>query len=778
MTHEPKSAHEYFRDLQTLRQSMTINREDSEASIRLNRLRRPETRFRYFVDSNVVTAFTNPAAKINYFNPLRDWLNSRELATATATVLAEFLFSGMLPGQEPQSRPFMTPAHYGELAGMAKAVGDKARTSLKRDDSLLDADKRKRLADHQIKKDDAIRRLHELQSQFKHRDTILADRTEHLLGSLSTLLLGPEPLLNPLLEATAEARLFEVLLREDRVLPAESQRWFHSAILSPDRKSVKLWYDILHGLAGKDRVDRNLHNDALSMAQLFRLQAEAPLDIQYIFITADEILTRACDNHLRKARSRKPLLLRHPWHYIPLINLQTMSRLTAPSPDGAAESRSRTDERLVGVFKKIETALDQLLNEGDEASLQSKWPERRDELKALWSEAASIAVVLNAKILEDRQEAERELIELISTSGDFRRAALTTLDLIIHRIFTGHMRLSSQGKDAEQVVEYVQSDRAGPRAPLLFVPHIFGSFTGKLSVNEYLNRIVRGEQTVSRDLLSGGTGETHLFSACVALVRKKWVAAQFFAERALELLQQNHKEHSEIVCEARYCYAMTLRFNMSKMKDINLAKELLNSCAVEHAGTESPFLLVRSLSEAAALCGTALYKENREGKKFASLKSENRKRILNEAQQFLGRAKDGIGDISWQRRGEQWDLVLQRLGLQIYSNIASLAIYESWVLQTARLDRDAIRRDSAELHRRIGIWAKSTDSEGRSVPLPGSVEVPSSVLDAILADSRTERNRFANLALELVTEKLHDDLPDMDRLEFDFYWNGLQQLLA
>src|SRR5256885_2284102 len=108
-----QSVRAYMETARILRRRMRLNRKDSAF------VGEDGGEIVYIVDADIAAIFANPKANLHYFDLFAAWLEE-SLLFGTATLTAEFIFSGSLPGQT--GKALITPDHYAEFDAMATAI--------------------------------------------------------------------------------------------------------------------------------------------------------------------------------------------------------------------------------------------------------------------------------------------------------------------------------------------------------------------------------------------------------------------------------------------------------------------------------------------------------------------------------------------------------------------------------------------------------------------------------------------------------------------------------
>lgn len=758
-----RTASRYLEEIGYLRESMANNFDDNESAD-------AGTRFRYFIDANIVASYIDPAAKIQHFAPLRDWLDDK-LCIATATLLMEFVFSGKLPGQEG-ARLYLTPAHFEEVERMAQAIAGRGRRSAVQHGAEEHGINRQWLR-REDRQQTALAHIQRIEEQLAQRKCTPAHAVSEVKNVISDLFETPEAM-----KALEELVLLERLLVHDRIVHAESYGWFHAAILSPDREQLN-WLVEKLAFIREQRGGRTKTAlaDAVSLLQLMNLEAECPPDVRHVLITADESLHDLYNAYYEHERSEgrfPPLLtLRRLREYVPLINIKSMSDLVPLPADTDRASRDRIKEERADIFFKMEVALGisdpmSKRHAKDKAWLAGTnfadrdWREHRAEVTGLWQQAATYTILLNLPLLIERQEHLRETIERLLKHGDVWHELLGLLGQTINKIRVLHL------------VAAIRSTIPG-RAPLFFKRNLFAEYIGGDQIEEYVDKLARREVAIDYEKLTDPNKEDRalLFTACVALMAGKWDWSREAAERAIEKFDKLHDGGGEFGYEARYCLAMALRFTLRDKRDYERARTLLESCIDEHRGKQGQsFRLLRALAEAAALTGTLLFAYHW-NKNFTKLLPEQEERLMDDWLLLIESAKEVLD----QRQDHGREFGDQRIGLQIFSNEASLVLYKKIIARRPTVSsQDVLHQDWQELMSRIEAWKRARQECGSEDVVPGSVTIPAALLSVVVAKNQKERLGMFADAQQQLAAVLAGPLVEMDRGEFSLFQRCLDSL--
>ncbi len=784
---------QYLREASHIRKSMTLSREIGD-------WRRADNEIRYFFDANIVAIFTDPASKLDYFEPLSNWIDSDRLKLETITVMAEYMFSGRLPGQKVL--PLMTPYHFEDLKSMAAGMKTTARQQA---DKVSEAARRN------------------IQANRKLIDECETKNAQGLLDPRATLimlrpLLGDE-LMDFMQGAAAETELLKELLRRESwgggIARADTQKWFHQEIIRPDPELVNFWVLQLHEIRGtkqgkKSKDKRNLLHDAQSIAQLILLGREADDKVKYVLVTADNAIHAAYNKYARSERreGRKPdvLHLRHPRDFVPLINLGAMSNFDAARLRVFDRIQDALDRLLIGLPEKDTTDASDTTNglvaetkaiagavafnavppdrDREDARKAEKYRAHVDQLKAIWSNAASDAVTLNAHFISRRVASHFRWFMDVLGNEDVVEATLQKMDDWIGKLMSEHVQMALRGIVA-RYLEKAQARRkknrglAARRAPLLLRTNVFRNLIGDETINKYLDDLVRDRKTVPLDKLGQEIDDavTLLFGACVAVAAEEWESARSFAEGAVQKLEQD-RANPDLLSDAQYLLALTLRFTMKDRHDVDEARRLLKACADRHKARPpaQDFERMRAESELGALIGSFLFRQSCEPN-FATLSKDDADKLLIAAREHIEAALEKLDQMP---DTETAKMDVQRIGLQICANRAGLAVFRRWMLRGNHRDApDVLAYELKELRGRIEKWESQPDEDGLAVSTPVSVLALFKVFRVVAADDRATKLAAAEDAKKFLAMLLENpDLVHFDRKEYEFFMAQLDDILS
>jgi len=744
----------------------------------------------YFFDADIAAMFASPKGKVRYFNIFRNWLDESSLLS-TLTLTAEFLFSGNLPGQRTDhlsTPPFITPDHFDDVDNMIEEVSKKGATHAA---NLTEPDK-KVILDRQVEIKALIKR---------YSDSKIISEVQ-FLESLQKIL--PQTIMDLIQGPLAEAQQWKRLL--EQIVRADAMPWFHSELLEPDEDAITEWEDRLDNVIAHGRDKRNIIRDARSITQLLALNEEDP-SRRYVLVTGDSAIRAAYREYSRKMREEgrlpRRLILRRPDEYAPLINLGAMNRFNA---------------RLLELFPQIEDALDDLLigistehsnNQAKSSKIEdapgyigatagrrdardvsgggNKDSDKQiDQLCEWWAEVAVIAIQLNVRYLRSRHEALFSSLESVLAQDDVVDAAIGQFHKLMAKLSHTHVRFTFDGIVARYrrtPPDFGQSDLGIRRAPLQITLERFKSLIGEIRINEYLDKLHKGEADIPYDKLLKETnyGLSNLFGACVALASEEWITAHSFAQRALEFIAKGPSIDEELLNEARYCLALTSRFalDIETATEFSQAQQLLKDSIAYYEKESNKSGLIRSKAELGSLIRVYLYKKSLVSGPIPGILPKGEQSLSslwNGSLQILVEAEDILIDTP-EATKKKMPRLFGRVANQIYANKAALWIYAYWVSPRMLSDMPTarIRQDLDELLERINVTHSPIEAQVFNIG-----RVFAMILEFILSDDPELKRILADRAHDFVGRILESkrDMVDYDRAELEYFRASLKTELS
>lgn len=737
---------QYLSDARQLRESMRTNGRDFEFARR--------GRIIYFVDANIAGMFANPKRSSHELRVFANWLDVK-LLLSTTTLAAEFIFSKKLPGQHDEP-VYMTPDHYDDLQSMANGIRKKGT-------ELTEKVNQSELASMK----DRGNEINNLISNYQTG----AVNAEVLLNRLGQLL--PLAIMEMLVGPITEARQLRRLIEDSRLVRADSTRWFHGGLLEPTPALVADWVIRIQkavNASSHDRSEANLFRDARSVVQLMNLSEEAPDDLKYIFVTTDLAIRSAYNRYFREekaaGRSPVPINFRRPREFAPLLNLSSMSG----------------HEEMYELFPRIERALDDLLVIKDLSGVIGDLdPEKLiANLQLWWSKAATTALTINSGYIAKREEANFRSIHQVLSEDDVVRAAIHQLRETIDHVSSAHLRLALGGIVGQYLTIAQERLLQEPgflarRAPLQFKSEPFRDFIGETSINDYLNDLYRARAELpplDKLVASKNVGLSFLFATCVALTAEDWRSASSLAEHAYSLITETKDE--EVLDEARYCRAVSIRFVMKSKAEFESAAKLLEKCIRHSEKAKSHFGQLRATAEIASLYCVFFFRAKLVKRSGHSCEPADFNELWSRCSKLLEKASRMVDEISAAPKNKEYKLY-ERVILQIYAVRAALAIYEHWIGpgggRISENDRRRHRKELTELERAISEW----NGNSNAADAPYTAQVYAGVLKFILADGDQERAKARSGAEHLLQRLLKFEklLLDFDREGFKFFLNRI-----
>jgi hypothetical protein len=721
--------------------------------------------FVYFVDADVAATFAAPKSNLYYFNQFSAWLDE-VLLLSTATLTLEYIFSGSLPGQ--LGKTLITPDHYTEFDAMAGAIrrlGKSKSEAVERDDSP------------KWKQD-----LTKLVKAYKANEI----PPEAALSALEKTL--PEAILDLLRGPVAEAEQLNRLIATELMVRADTTKWFTADIFAPDSKEVGRWnrllLDSLKRVSKRDdrRIERNVNRDARSLVQILSLVREHRENndrelLRFVLITGDSSIRRAYNDYRFENRGEKVSVeIRHPMDFSPLLNLGAMGTqdrtLVLQNIENALrallirvplEGRPELQGREI---KEAPAYLGGLPRKGKGAPKSQA--ELIEELKLQWAEAARTALAINGSFIRRRDEAQFNAFVEILESPNVVDAALARLNALIDTLSSRHLVMAVQGI----VTRYLRQTRrrvnlepefGTRRAPLhVRVTKEFETLIHDGNIHDYLDNLWRGKTEVDYEELArmSDRGVSYLFGACVAIAAEDWLSAKSFAQRAVELLPARPETEQE----ARYCWALAIRFSMKSYKDARFARELLSICEKFHKENGAQLRRIRDITEKGAIIRAFLY-QSRLDPNFDRSESPSVEKLWNDAWDELIDAADSIDSLDGRSRSNR----PERLALQIYTNLAELAIYAKSYMRNSMKSDEQYSGISEELKDRIDQWATLVANDPKISTVPYTARAFSGMLNFFLAESAQRRKEAAYETTALLEKhrKVSSDLPELDRMVYE-----------
>jgi len=786
----------YLDDAKRLRSAMQTNLDDS-------RFVKDGGRIVYMVDANIVLLFIRPTKNIHHLGPFQRWLEEPVLVT-NGTLMAEFIFSGQLPGQSGQI--YMSKPHFEEVIYNTQKIEDEV-----------------------IKNVAATSPFPATSFDVGQLTELLKDSSAAPERKVEAITRQLPPEIRRLVEQEGEwgagvqiKRLFQQPQLVRRVDAAE---WFHSEF-DPDPTKIQEWYKRLapfrmNGPAStrtgkasshdQGRVSASvikLVNDASTLAMLELLSRSIPEQAEktrFLLITADGSIRRAVEAFVKSPPGRDlEDFTRHVREFSPLLNLSAVAEPNAV----------RLQERR-GIFLKIMAALDELLldtDKGDFAVQGTLHPRRGrisedevvrkvDTLKQYWSDSAAIAASLALPLMKPRHGAYFGALAEALRDGVVIGDVLGGLLHIFTDLRQLHAQMTFQGslisaRKAAQAHAKINRTRLRPRAPVMLIDIDFSPFIGNESHEVYLGKVARGEipEYPLLDLPGNEIGFIHLFQAWLFIVVELWAEAHAHSGLAVHAYERDDPS-SSILDEALYCRALTGRFTMASAHDYRSNINLIGRALERVHGRRdlnSDARRARARSERAALRLFALqradflqrYLTTSRGSEI--LPDREIAPILDDSQ-MVSEFELAVADLRAVERDwiESYEPYLESAGLRAFSHQLKLQVYANiagaWVFRDAmsgRMNLTQVGQSRAEdlkqLNQVINEDANQYGSED-------GVAILNHALLAFAEATEEARDGARQWAISIIEsaiearEKGRDPVNLIDRLECKFQLDRLRE---
>lgn len=756
----------------------------------------------YVLDSNVVRMFMDPSQHTSHLGALASWLD-RETRVSTVTMTAEYLLSGNLPGQVKGEPALISPDHFGEIIGFATRLSHRL-------DALSD-DEYDRLEQEMKARGNE---LDKLALELDRSDISTQDKSRALLRTL------PEKVAEIVRGPLAEAIQLKRCVEAGAIARIDSRAWFDAGLLESSPRIEAEWFGRIRRARGeierqryganRSDLDRNSLtinqlSDARTLAILSKIVEASREDEaadRCLLVTADLALRRAVEEYVAEhgeagsLESGFRIFVRHPREFVPLLNLSNMSGDPAML-EVFTQLKVVLDELLVGIDLGEEDDSQAVANSGEiDRSLAVRGSKEElksagrgapgyaraklEEFQGHWSRASALAFSMNIERMQARDKVMFDAIAEVVRGGDLRTHGRDLIIGDLRRLLQEHAGLTVEGvfsavREATRLRASVDSRAlVEMRAPLhLFVADQFADIIGPGSFIDYLRLIASGSLGYDpTDAIARRVAEPHvqLFLACVCLAIGRWRAARDFAGRAIENAPPAPSKAAEIF-DARYVYAMALRFTLASAGDFHQAEMLLNECAAHHASAPGQRReWVRARVETAALIVAAVLQS--EALRRPSADRGDLEPLVEPAKVTaqLDRAAEILGEAQrWIDEDESADeAIWSGLRRQINTNLAA-------ILVLTRLMKPGI--GSLALLRLIDIGKVA---DGLDEPLePGeTLKYTTGIyrrLVGSLLSSTEERPAEQRRALEEIAAVLNSGLPlpPYDQVSLEWYQDRL-----
>lgn len=584
----------------------------------------PEVNFEgrnyYVFDENVFELFIQPIECWQYCSNFYgsaweatagDEQQARAFSAQAGLIAAEYLFSGAIPGLDPDAPIFMTEWHYEEL----KKRLDRRRKDLAR-----------RVQDKLRNGQDAETYVAEFQNAvyLGRQDSTVDQLGRALNGASASTVEDAKRFMSIINEPTAvirfvAARELAQRLIDDEVLePLQQLDRVHAEILArvrplssrfvaekTDKASIKglmdEWEETLSDGHRDKRKPGRLGYDAKSLAFVHWIaKRRLQRDERIIFVTGDAPLYEVYSKWYLGRRAEEAFLMRRVNQFAPLINPHdTPNDMQAGEEAGYqlfASTRRAMDAPLVTFNLKRWKEQDEgraflagMLTQDAKPetnmailfftrNLTNEWWNERDktfeQLRDQWREAERLAIGASLPILARRLDHRREFLEHVSNAPNAVAAFSEYLEQLLDDIAQKGIRL-----DFPDAVKFVVAGLKTnlpkiPRAALdvrLRIPSSHGGRTREYGLTEIINRWLVGEKT-TLSLLDPSKNKRLLdrldviygVAAALALRSEKWIDAERFAGHAVaaaEMMASHSSTSAEDAgIECLHLSAVTKRF--------------------------------------------------------------------------------------------------------------------------------------------------------------------------------------------------------------------------
>ncbi|WP_313918883.1 hypothetical protein [Tahibacter sp.] len=537
----------------------------------------PPPSLTYFVDTDVVILYSNPERMAKYVMLFPEQKSDKDLTTSTATLTAELMCSGKLSRQVPGAPLYLLPDHGDEIDSVLRAV-------IRGASSFPEEDHRE---------DQLTRKLQQAKEQGGL--ALVADEiAKGFAQKLSEAQRG----------ALAQVVAFNRLFSNDRIARAESLHEMTENVLMPPQSVVNDWIKRLHS-SGDPAELRDPHklelieHDARALAQLIALNSESDDTRAYVLITGSHRMHRAYSSWYIESAKRTLYLLRHPTHYLPILNASELSKLKGGADSETArsifheisqaidalpliEARSKRpypdlmpdiDDAVIRNYedKAVMQAIEKAASESDP---NAEWVKK---FSGQWVRLSSLAVSANATILNGRLSDDSA--QLIGLLNEGREVFLERQQSVIAELSNRHLAFNIVGK---LIKNYKEKQKKGSRPILRFnriTGPLFTDFTeiiGRYSAVEFLDLL--DENILSQVKSSLGAlqlsfndvkgAKAALFAACASARIFALEEARALAGRSVEILNRvKARSEDEMAAsdlhEARFFKAKLDRFDLT-----------------------------------------------------------------------------------------------------------------------------------------------------------------------------------------------------------------------
>lgn len=541
----------YIGSALNLRRSIDRNRRDAEFA--------SKHEIRYIFDTNVFifNAFVHDSGNLNadLDNLVGTGEGRAEISRAMARLTADFLFSGRLPGQRNQTGYISLP-HFEESLDKAAEL-----------ERTLESEAAANVPAIEEQTRTAVASVLGLDTDIEHKLRLLG---ELLPKAWLTALDAKAHFRRVLRECFIDPGSLEPL---DRMSGGEAAGHVGHDELQP-------WFNSLPRPSKQRTIDA-IRDDAKTLATIVNLYRQDPESRGrdrkrlYVLVTNDGTLASAVrERRLLLAEEGIPDFIRSPRDYLPLLNLDAMSKAmdrVRPTPRMRAEFL-RVFETLssaiewISVVSRDQTAINLL--DRDDGPL---W-----HLQTAWTAISEFVTILNARHLLGDDSVFSDLRDFIT--ADAEQAATRLVASSVRAVRDAHLAIALNSALLDLGRANSRSKFGGPRRIHL---QVVGDVLGKLVPRESdLNAFLDGAVALGElpaELAEGivkdpGRAEIQLLAACLFMAADRWAPAVQAAGRAVEKLEA---AGGPDLNDARYLLAHCLRFSMRSRHELDRAVALL-----------------------------------------------------------------------------------------------------------------------------------------------------------------------------------------------------------
>lgn len=567
MTAEIEEARRYVDAALRLRRSIQYNRDDADFAARTGH------EIVYIFDANAFVYYANVNEAGGLIDDIEELVGpgegSAELSKAMGRLTADFLFSGLLPGQTKKRIGFISLSHFEESLEKASEIGTALDRVAGVDPTVSNDQIREEMRSIVHSEQPVVERLRQLGEMLPRAWIDALDAKAHLQRALRECFLTPGNLV-PLDKRPGGLR---------------------AGVL--DRDDLRPWLPLLHDKSRR-RTPAAIDGDARTLATIVNLYRFDDTSIgrtrktKYVLVTNDGNVSSAVRRRRKLLESEGiPFFVRSPRDYLPLLNLNAMwAAMDRVKPTDAMR------ERFKMVFQTLTSAVEWIaLAADDTAAVQALMQDdgRLRELQAAWSAASGFVTVLNARHLAEQEAVFADLQSFMT--GATETAATKLVEDSIRAVRDKHLSIALSAALAD-LARRPKHEALGPRRIHLQVitDNFGGAVPQGMDPHSYFDALIRDGKLTTEDANRIGadpqsTG-AQLMVACLLIAADRWTAAVHAAGRAEELLLEQKRTGPELF-DARYILAHALRFTLNTAYDLRRARRLLERNLAGYVQRES-----------------------------------------------------------------------------------------------------------------------------------------------------------------------------------------------